>query len=249
MPEARYEEILHAVEDSIATITLNRPEKLNAYTPEMGEEVVDAFRRIREDDDIRAVILTGAGRGFCAGVDLEALKRSQSGHDAKIKLGEEDFIRKLPLELWDYPKPVIVAINGAAIGVGATMTLPCDMRLASEDAKIAFPFTKLGILPGLGSSHLLPQLVGMGRALELILSGRTFSGLEAAGMGLVQRALPGQEVMEEARCFAGLMASAKPAVLRAARRALRMGPGLSLAGAMENEQALSAELRKTRPPR
>ena len=128
-----YESILYAVEGGVATLTLNRPEKLNAYTTEMGEEAVDAFRRARTDDAVRAVILTGAGRGFCAGVDLEHLKAHQAGASAGKgpKLGEEDFLTTLPLELVAYPKPVIAAINGAAIGVGVTMVLPCDVRLAA----------------------------------------------------------------------------------------------------------------------
>ena len=165
-----YKHILFDVSGGIATIALNRPEKLNAYTTPMGDEITDAFRRCRDDDAVRAVILTGEGRGLCAGVDLEHLKSHQAGGNAAAgkgpKLGEEEFLKKLPLELVDYPKPTIAAVNGAAIGVGITMILPLDLRIAAAGVKMGVTFTKLGILPGLGSSQLLPNQVGPAQALE-----------------------------------------------------------------------------------
>lgn len=243
-----YEHIRVETSEGIATITLDRPDKLNAYIPEMGDEVVAAFRAARDDDDVRVVILTGAGRGFCAGVDLEALRASTSApaDGGGRKLGEEDFLRKLPLELLEYPKPVIAAINGHAIGVGVTMTLPCDVRIAADTAKIGLTFAKLGILPGLGSTHLLPRLIGMGRAQELVLSARIILGPEAAEIGLVNRCVPADDLMNEARQLAQQMAACKPEVLAAAKRALHEGADLDMAGAMANEQARSAALRKAR---
>jgi enoyl-CoA hydratase/carnithine racemase len=246
MTTREYEQILVGTEDGVATLTLNRPEKLNAYLPRMGDEFVHAFRLARDDDAVRAIILTGAGRGFCAGVDLEALKDAGQADPGSARLGEEDFVRKLPLEIWNSPKPVIAAINGAAIGVGATMTLPCDLRLAAEDAKIGFTFAKLGILPGLGSTHLLPRLVGLGKALELVLGAEVILGSEAARIGLVQHSLPGGDLMTRAREIAHAMAALDPAVIAAARRGLREGAGLSLEQAMKNEQSLSASLRDVR---
>lgn len=243
-----YQNILYEVADGIATITLNRPDKLNAYTLEMGEEAYDAFSRSRDDEAARAIILTGAGRGFCAGVDLEHLKSQQkSGKSAgKTKLGEEDFVRKLPLELLDYPKPVIAAINGACIGVGMTMTLPCDLRIAAVDAKLGLTFVALGILPGLGSTHLLPRLVGTARALELVLSARVILGQEAADVGLVNKAVPAGDVLKEAREAANRMIAHDPAVLAAAKRAIHGGAAASMKTAMANEQRESAALRKRR---
>jgi enoyl-CoA hydratase/carnithine racemase len=243
MKENAYREILVEIANGVATITLNRPDKLNAYLPSMGDEIVHAFRHAVENDDVRVLILTGAGRGFCAGVDLEALKNPDPSASGP-KLGEEDFVRKLPLEIWNSPKPVIAAINGAAIGVGATMTLACDIRLVAEDAKIGFTFVKLGILPGLGSTHLLPRLVGMGKALELVLGAQIILGKEAARIGLAQDSLPAAGLMDRAREIAEGMAALDPAVLAAARQGLRQGPGLSLAEAMKNEQSLSASLRQ-----
>ena len=242
---ARYENILFDLSDGIATITLNRPDKLNAYTTEMGDEVYDAFGRCRDDDDIRVVILTGAGRGFCAGVDLDHLKAHQGGGNASKgpRLGEEAFLRRLPLEMMEFPKPIIVAMNGAAIGVGMTMALPCDVRIAAAGAKLGLTFAKLGILPGLGSTHLLPRLVGMAKAQELVLTARIVRAEEALEMGLVNQVVPAEQVLSAAREMALAMAECKPAVLAAAKRALYYGAAASMAEAMENEQARSAELR------
>ena len=245
-----FRDIRFAVADGVATITLHRPDKLNAYTVEMGEEVVAAFARCRDEEAVRAVVLTGAGRAFCAGVDLDALRAHQAGSAPARgpKLGEEDFLRKLPLELVAFPKPVIVAINGPAIGVGVTMTLPCDVRLAAESATLALPFVKLGLLPGLGSTHLLPRLVGMGRALELVLSGRTIPAAEAAAIGLVNRTVPDAELLPAARELARTMARHRPEVLAAAKAALHFGAGATMAEAMRNEQEASAALRRASPP-
>jgi 2-(1,2-epoxy-1,2-dihydrophenyl)acetyl-CoA isomerase len=242
-----YDNILFDATDGIGTITLNRPDKLIAYTTEMGDEVYDAFGCCRDDDTIRAVILTGAGRGFCAGVDLDHLRAHQSGGNALSgpKLGEEAFLRKLPLEMMEFPKPIIVAINGAAIGVGMTMALPCDIRIAAAGAKLGLTFAKLGILPGLGSTHLLPRLVGMAKAQELILTARIILAEEALSIGLVNQVVPPEEVVSSAREMALQMAECKPAVLAAAKRALYYGASASMAEAMKNEQERSAELRKS----
>jgi enoyl-CoA hydratase/carnithine racemase len=241
---APYQQILYEVADGIATITLHRPEKLNAYTVEMGEEVVDAFAAVRRDGAVRVAILTGAGRGFCAGVDLDALRAHQAGGGSGGKrLGEEDFLRVLPLELLDFPKPVIVAINGPAIGVGVTMTLPCDIRIAADGATLGLTFAKLGLLPGLGSTHLLPRLVGPAKALELVLSARPIPAAEAAAIGLVNRVVPAAKLTLEARELARQMMECRPEVLAAAKAALRFGESAGMADAMKNEQEASAKLR------
>jgi 2-(1,2-epoxy-1,2-dihydrophenyl)acetyl-CoA isomerase len=240
-----YQNLLLEVDGGIATVTLQRPEKLNAYTTEMGDEVVAAFRALRDDAAVRAVVLTGAGRAFCAGVDLEHLKAHQAGASAGKgpRLGEEDFLRTFPLELLAFPKPVIAAVNGAAIGVGVTMILPCDVRLAAAGAKLGLTFAKLGILPGLGSTHLLPRLVGRARAMELVLSARVISADEAAQIGLVSRVVPDGALLGEARGLAAELAACRPEVLAAAKAALLYGEEHSMAEAMANEQRASAELR------
>jgi len=246
-----YTNIELARSEGIATLSLNRPHKLNAYTLAMGEEIVEAFRALRDEPDVRVVILTGAGRAFCAGVDLEHLRAQQAeGAQAKgPRLGEEDFIRKLPLELMSYPKPVIAAINGAAIGVGITMVLPCDLRLAAAGAKLGFTFAALGILPGLGSTYLLPRLVGPAIARDLVLSARVFLAEEAAEMGLVNKVTPDGMLMDEARAVASAMAAHDPEVLAAAKRALAFGADHGMAEAMQNEWEESAALNELRARR
>lgn len=248
-----YDHILYDVDEAIATITLNRPDKLNAYIPAMGEEIVTAFARAKDDDEVRVIVLTGAGRGFCAGVDLDHLKASfaQAGEAVEparggTRLGEEDFLRKLPLDLIDFPKPVIAAINGHAIGVGITMVLPCDLRIAAAGAKIGLTFAKLGILPGLGATHLLPRLVGIAKAQELVLSARVILAEEANEIGLVNRVVPAESLMKEVRELAQQMAAHDPEVLARAKRSLYYGSGVDMAEAMQNEQRMSAELRARR---
>jgi len=237
--------ILLDITEGIATITLNRPEKLNAYTVDMGEEIVTAFDELRDDDSARVIIITGAGRGFCAGVDLDHLKaQAETSNTEGPRLGEERLVREFPLDLLNYPKPVIAAINGHAIGVGITMVLPCDIRLAADNAKFGLTFTKMGILPGLGSTHLLPRLVGAAKARELILTARVFPATEAASIGLVNRVVASDQLMHEAREMAAAMAECKPAVLRAAKALLLQGESERVTRAMKNEQLASAELRR-----
>ncbi|MGH0037367.1 MAG: enoyl-CoA hydratase/isomerase family protein [Myxococcota bacterium] len=241
------DDVLLEVSDGLATVTLNRPDKLNAYVPEMGDALLRTFRRLRDDDAVRVVILTGAGRAFCAGVDLEALKTSQAG--GQTRLGAEEFLTAFPVEVHRFPKPVIAALNGHAIGVGITMALPCDLRVAAEDAKIGLTFAKLGILPGLGSSSLLPGLVGLARAQELVLTAEPVRGREAARIGLVNRAVPADQVLPEARALAEKMLACDPLVLSAAKRVVLRGAGLGLEEALENERTESALLRKQRAAR
>lgn len=244
-----YETIRLETKGPVATVTLNRPDKLNAYMPQMGEEIVDAFANIRVDNEVRVVILTGEGRGFCAGVDLEALRASQTGgaESAKApKLGEEAFLRTFPLELAEFPKPVIAAINGAAIGVGVTMALPCDIRIASDKAKLGMTFTKLGILPGLGSTHLLPKIIGLSRALEFVLSARVVGAAEALELGLVSRVVPGDRLLDEATALAEQIAECNPHATALAKRLLHQGASSSMSEAMKQERSAGSELR---PPR
>lgn len=240
-----YQHLLLDTSEGIATVTLNRPDKLNAYTVDMGEEIVDAFAALQDDDAVRAVILTGAGRGFCAGVDLDHLKEQASATESSgPRLGEERLVREFPLTLLDYPKPVIAAINGHAIGVGITMVLPADIRLAASGAKLGLTFAKMGILPGLGSTCLLPRLVGAAKARELVLTASVIQAEEAAAIGLVNRVVPPDALMPLAREMATQMAACKPEVLRAAKGLLAAGEAEAVAAAMGREQQASATLRK-----
>jgi 2-(1,2-epoxy-1,2-dihydrophenyl)acetyl-CoA isomerase len=246
-----YQNILTDVTDGIGTVTLNRPDKLNAYTTEMGDEVTEALRAWRDDDAVRVVILTGNGRGFCAGVDLEHLKAHEAGANASKgpRLGEEDFLKKLPLEMVEFPKPLIAAVNGHAIGVGVTMILPCDIRIAAEGAKIGLAFAKLGILPGLGSTHLLPRIVGRAKALELVMTARNVLAEEAAEIGLVNACVPGDQLMERAREMAAAIAGLDPLTIAAAKRVVNFGAENSMAESMRNEEGTSAALREAKAKR
>jgi enoyl-CoA hydratase/carnithine racemase len=240
-----YEQILYEVDAGIATVTLNRPEKLNAFTGSMGEELWDAFNRALRDDAVRAIIFTGAGRAFCAGVDLQAV--AAPGQAGLISAG--DFIRKFPEAMYHCPKPSICAMNGHAIGVGVTMAVSFDLRIAAQDAKLAVPFARLGMLPGFGSTHLLPRLVGRGRALELLLTARSILAPEAAEIGLVNRVVPAEQVLPTARELAATLAGYDPLVLACVKRSLNASQDLSLAEAVESESRIGGELRAARAAR
>ena len=200
-----YSEILYDVEDNIATITLHRPERLNAFTGTMMREMIDAFDQVDADDDVRAVIVTGSGRGFCAVADLggggETLSRG--GSDIQTPVGvPRDGGGMVTLRIFDCTKPVIGAINGAAVGIGVTMTLPMDIRLASDQAKFGFVFARRGIVPEACSSWFLPRLVGISQAAEWCYSGRVFPADEALAGGLVRSVHPADELLSTARGIA-----------------------------------------------
>jgi enoyl-CoA hydratase/carnithine racemase len=195
-----YEQIGYEVDDRVLTITLNRPDRLNAFTATMAEELIDAIDRADTDDDVRAVVLTGAGRGFCAGADL------QSGGGATFDYAEgaahRDTGGRVSLRILDSTKPVIVAFNGPAVGVGVTMTLPADVRLASADARFGFVFARRGIVMEAASSWFLPRLVGISRALEWATTGRIFDAEEALAGGLVRSVHPPEELLPAAYAIA-----------------------------------------------
>jgi enoyl-CoA hydratase/carnithine racemase len=199
-----YSTILYDVEDGILTITLNRPEALNAFTNDMLMELIDACDRADADDSISAIIVTGAGRGFCAGADLS---RGASTFDSGEREDREDRINRdgggrLTLRLYELNKPIIAAINGAAVGVGVTMTLAMDIRLASTAAKFGFVFARRGIVPEACSSYFLPRAVGISKALEWCYSGRVFPAQEALDGGLLRSLHEPEDLLPAARAIA-----------------------------------------------
>jgi enoyl-CoA hydratase/carnithine racemase len=214
-----YEQILTETSDGVLTITLNRPERLNAWTARMGQELRTAFDRADADDEVRAIVVTGAGRGFCAGADLASgadtfdYRKHESTGPARDNGGE------FTLRVFESTKPVIAAINGPAVGVGATMTLPMDVRLAAEDARIGFVFARRGIIPEACSSWFLPRVVGISRAMEWVSTGRVFSAQEALDGGLVRSLHPKDELLDAARALAREIAeNAAPVSVALARR-------------------------------
>jgi len=197
-----YKDILLDISDGIATITLNRPDKLNAFTGTMMHEVIDAFDRTDADDNVKVVIVTGAGKGFCAGADLSSGGDTfaRGGSDVQTKQGvPRDGGGLVSLRIFNSLKPVIGAINGAAVGVGVTMTLPMDIRMASENARFGFVFAKRGIVPEACSSYFLPRIVGIQQATEWVFTGRVFPAQEAKDARLVRSVHPADELLPAAR--------------------------------------------------
>lgn len=199
---AHYEQISTETNDGVLTITLNRPERLNAWTAQMGSELRTAFDSADLDDEVRAIIVTGAGRGFCAGADL-ASGADTFDYRKHTNAGlTRDNGGEFTLRVFESTKPVIAAINGPAVGVGATMTLPMDVRLAAEDARIGFVFARRGIIPEACSSWFLPRVVGISRAMEWVSTGRVFSAQEGHEAGLIRSLHPQGELLDAARALA-----------------------------------------------
>ncbi len=211
-----YSQIIYDVADSIATITLSRPERMNAFTDVMMREVIDAFDQVDADDDVRVVIVTGAGdRAFCAGADLGGGGETfaKGGSDIQTSVGvPRDGGGMVSLRIFDCTKPVIGAINGAAVGVGVTMTLPMDIRLASDNARFGFVFARRGIVPEACSSWFLPRLVGISTAAEWCYSGRVFPAGEALERGLVRSVHAPDDLLPAARELAREIADNTAAV-------------------------------------
>lgn len=244
-----FETLRYEVADEIATITLNRPAKMNAYTPAMGAEIVQAMRRADEDRDARVIVMTGAGRAFCAGADISVfagnIQARDSGGTPHSSEGREAMI-SYPAVMRALTKPSIVAINGYALGVGATMTLPCDIRIMAEDAKIGFIFPRVGLMTELGSSYFLPRLVGVSRATEMLLTGRHYTAAECLAMGLVSQVVPSATLTAKARELAIEVIQGSPLSLALTRHAIYNGLTGTVDNAMEFE-ALALERCYTSP--
>jgi enoyl-CoA hydratase/carnithine racemase len=197
-----FEQITAVLAENVLTITLNRPERLNAWTARMGLELAEAFDRADADDEVRAIIVTGAGRGFCAGADLASGGDTFDYRKRESDGPERDNGGQLTLRIFESTKPVIAAINGPAVGVGATMTLAMDIRLAADDARMGFVFARRGIIPEACSSWFLPRIVGISQAMEWVSTGRVFSAQEGLEGGLLRSLHPGAELLDAARALA-----------------------------------------------
>jgi enoyl-CoA hydratase/carnithine racemase len=233
-----YKTIGYQAAHGIATLTLRRPEKLNAFNAEMLQEMLQAFDSIDADDAVRAVIVTGEGRAFCAGADLSAggatFRRADS--DSQQQSGSTDYADekyrdgggRLTLRIFRCMKPVIAAINGPAVGVGATMTLPMDIRLASEKARIGFVFARRGIVPEAASSYFLPRIVGISRALEWCYSGRVFSAAEGKAGGLIREVYPDEQLLGAAQEMAReIIDNTAPVAIALIRQMMWRGLGMN----------------------
>ena len=244
--------ILRARDGDVVTLTFNDPSRLNAMTQAMGESFRDVIAELAGDASLRAVVLTGAGRAFSAGGDLSMIeaRAAQGASGSPSARGEiRDGMRafyQLFLSVRDLPCPTLAAINGAAIGAGLCVALACDVRIVARDAKLGLNFTQLGLHPGMGATWTLPRLVGTARAAEILFSSRLFSGSEAAGFGLVSRALATADVLPATRALAAEFAAAAPLAVRGVKRALRRSAEASLEDQLSfeaQEQAACFESR------
>jgi len=233
-----YETIILEIKDHIATITLNRPDRLNALNDQMADELNDVAISIDRDDDVRVVIITGAGRAFCSGRDLkgERTGSSEIGHS----LPDRIFAALNNIE-----KPIIASINGVAVGGGCTMTLSCDIRIASEEARFQLPFTRLGICTEIGSTYLLPRLIGMGKACELLLTSKMIDAKEANEMGLVNQVVPASELVKTTYEMARNIAKFPPLSVKMNKRGLYQSMNSDLTSQLRYEALASAYLRDT----
>ena len=229
--------VLTAIRDGIATVTLNRPEKLNALTPELCRELIAALQTVSTDPSVRVIILTGAGRAFCAGADLTILG---SDGDTLVAGGKE-----IALLLREAPQPVIAAVNGPAAGGGANLALACDYRIATDSATIGQVFARLGLGPDWGGSYFLPRLVGTARALELLWSARMVPAAEAHALGLFDRLVTADRLTTEAQTLAVAWATFPSLALRRAKEAIYRSTEASLAQMLDHEIAMQHELFAT----
>lgn len=234
-----YETILLDVKDEVATITLNRPERLNAWSTEMAAELSDALTACNERDEVRAVVITGAGRAFCAGADLG--KGGDSFASSEEEREEQQRALQNEVFPWMIDKPVIAAINGHAVGIGITYSMMCDIRFVAEDAKIQFAFVRRGVIPELASNVTVARVAGLSNAADLLLSGRLILGREAAALGLATQALPADQVLETALERAREIAvNAAPVSVAIAKRLIWEGINTSVAEMKKREDALFA---------
>jgi enoyl-CoA hydratase/carnithine racemase len=220
-------------DDAVATITLNRPDKLNAFTGTMREDLLEALHAAERDAGVRAVILTGAGRAFCAGGDVEFMSGLQKSGDETSFRRLLDAGREIILQIASMPKPVLAAINGVAAGAGCNLALACDYRIAAQTAKLSESFVRIGLHPDWGGTWLLPRLVGRSRALEIMLSGRMIEAEEALALGMVDRVVA--DAMADATTLARSFAAASPIAVAGIKRALNASEANDLRAQLELE--------------
>jgi 2-(1,2-epoxy-1,2-dihydrophenyl)acetyl-CoA isomerase len=233
-----FETILYEKKDRVATITLNRPEVLNAFTLIMGQEMLQAFHQAEDDEGAGCVVLTGAGRGFCSGADVREFQANiQRGTLGSVQPQAESLCQLM----FNLRKPIIAAINGPAVGVGFTMTLPCDIRIASDHAGFGPIFVRLGLVPEFGSTFLLSRLIGLAKAKELTLLGRIIDAQEALNIGLVNKVVPHEDLMAETMSLATALAQGPTRTLGLVKEVLHRGLVSDLAGAEDLEGRVLAD--------
>ncbi|HQR02778.1 MAG: enoyl-CoA hydratase/isomerase family protein [Proteobacteria bacterium] len=238
--------LIHRQEAGTAWVILNRPDKLNAFTPEMGDALLATFLAHRDNPAVRSVVLTGAGRGFCAGADREV----QNDPERLRRLGDAPFLREFAPLIHHYPKPTIAAINGPAAGIGVTAILGFDLLLAARSARFVLPFASLNIPPGLGATYHLPRRVGVRKATEWLMLGEPIDADAALDAGLVNRVLAENELQPAVRTLCERLNRIDPAVLVEMREALRHGAHSGFDAALAREARVATlALAGAYPPR
>jgi len=235
-----FETILYEVRDKVGLITLNRPDALNAVTAGMIDELLAALSQAESDDAVRALMLTGAGRAFCAGQDVSTL--AEGSKEQLVEL-----VNRYPpliLKFWSVEKPIVAAVNGAAVGSGFNLALACDLRIAAENATFGAVFVRIGAAPDSGAVFFLPRLVGTAKAAEMLFTGAIIDTAEAERLGIVNRVVPGDKLMEEAMALAGRLAEG-PRAIGLAKRALYKGLSLDMEKALAYEAQVQAEALET----
>ncbi len=233
-----FETILYTVDKSVLTITLNRPDKLNAMTPTLLRELKEAFEQANIDQQVRVVILTGAGRGFCAGADLAAASELMMSGGFSYEENLNATYNPLILTMQNLQKPIIAAVNGVAAGAGMSLALACDIRIAAESASFLQAFVKIGLVPDSGSTWMLPRLIGVTKALELMLTGQRVSAAEALDLGLVNQVVADAELGSTVTQMAQMFATAPTKTLGLIKQAVNFAMTSTLEAAMKNEAAL-----------
>ncbi len=218
-----YEALLYDVDEGVATVTINRPEKMNTWNQTVAAELSDALTAANADREVRAIVLTGAGRAFCAGADLEGGGDTFAGRDGDVRREQNVGRNTRNIHPYEIDKPVIAAINGAAVGVGMTYPMLCDIRLAASGAKMGFVFTRRGMMPELAAHLLVQRVAGLSNAADVLLSGRIFTAEEAAAMGIVSRVLPKDELLPAAQAMARDYVNTAPASVAITKRLLWQG--------------------------
>jgi 2-(1,2-epoxy-1,2-dihydrophenyl)acetyl-CoA isomerase len=230
-----YEDVLLERDDGIGTITLNRPEKLNAFAGRMRQELADAVRDATEDDGIRVLVITGAGRAFCAGADISYMRGLKTRRDIGAFAELVEAGRDVVTTVRATPKPVIASVNGPAAGGGANLALACDVRIASDRATIGQTFNRIGLHPDWGGTYFLPRLVGPAKALELIFTAEMVDAAEALRLGLFNRVVPHEQLHAETAALAGSLAAKPPIALALAKRAIYESDTSNLSATLDTE--------------
>ena len=229
-----YSTIIYGKEGPVASVTLNRPERMNAYNQQMLDELLSALKDASQDNAVRVLIVTGAGKAFCSGYEVEDLRLEDTGNPIRFVVEMHDGFHRLLLALREFDRPVIAAVNGAAVAGGLSLALACDIRIASDKAKLGDGSLNMGFVPDEGATYLLPRAIGLEKALRLMFSGEVLGAPEALRLGLVSEVVPPEQLMKSASALAGKIAQGPPIAQRLTKRAVYRQLDMSMAASLDD---------------